>query len=253
MTTLALAATAAAEPAKPATTSTEKAEKPPAVAPEAIAALDKMGAFLREQKNFTVRVAIETDHVLDNGQMIRVGGTGEMKVRRPDHLRMDLVRDRKDRQFFYDGKTFTMNAPKLGVYAAVSAPATIEELADQLEDRFDLQLPLVDLFRWGTDESDKGAITSAVYIGPSKVGGVDADQYAFRQKGLDWQVWIQRGDQPLPLKVVLTTTDDPKRPQHEIAMTWSLDTKHEDSAFMFVPDKKSHPIALNEARNPKQD
>jgi hypothetical protein len=36
--------------------------------------------------------------------------------------------------------------------------------------------------------------------------------HVFRQAGLDWQIWIQRGDQALPRKLILTTTDDPRAP-----------------------------------------
>ena len=51
-------------------------------------------------------------------------------------------------------------------------------------------------------------------LGLSDVGGITCEHYAFRQPGLDWQVWIQLGDHPLPKKLVLTTTTDDARPQH---------------------------------------
>jgi len=253
---LALAATSGAEPAKAAapmvveaaeTAKSEEAnEKRPDKDPEAIAALEKMGAFLREQKSFTVHVTIDTDHVLENGLMVRTSGVGELRVRRPDHLRADVTSDRKERQFFFDGKKFTMNAQKLGYYATIDAPSTITELADELEDRYSVQLPMVDLFRWGTDQADTDQIKLAMKVGTSKIGGVETDQYSFRQPGLDWQIWIERGDHPLPRKLVLTTTDDPKRPEHAVTMTWNLDVKHEDSTFTFSPSKDSHQIALEE-------
>ena len=106
----------------------------PAVDPQAIAALDTMGKFLREQQSFTIRTETEHDYVLESGQKVRVPSTGELWVRRPDHLRATTHSDRKDRQFFYDGKTFTIYGHKLGFYATVGAPPTIDQLADALED-----------------------------------------------------------------------------------------------------------------------
>jgi hypothetical protein len=252
---IALAATSGAEPAKAAPTviaaaesakAEQAPEKRPAKDPEAIAALEKMGAFLREQKSFTVHVTIDTDHTLDNGLSVRTSGTGELRVRRPDHLRADISTDRKDRQFFYDGKKFTMNAQKLGYFASIDAPATIKDLADELEDRYNIELPMVDLFRWGTDEADTDEIKLAMHVGTSKIAGVETDQYAFRQPGLDWQIWIERGDHPLPRKILLTTTDDAARPTREVTIAWNLDVKHEDSTFTFVPGKDSHAIAILE-------
>jgi hypothetical protein len=71
------------------------------------------------------------------------------------------------------------------VYATVAAPATIGALADALDERYAIGLPLDDLFRWGAPHSKPQDITSAMFIGPSEVGGVTCGHYAFRQNGLD--------------------------------------------------------------------
>jgi hypothetical protein len=223
-----------------------------AIDPQAIAALQRMSAYVREQKRFTVHTTAHTDYVLDSGQKIRLSSRGDLRVRRPDRLRADVVSDRKSRQFFYDGKTFTINGPTTGYYATVAAPPTILELADLLEDRFGIQLPLVDLFRWGTDESDISDITSAIHIGTTMIDGVVTDQYAFRQAGLDWQVWIQRGDRPLPRKLLLTTTDDPARPEYSVEMKWELDTKYDDKVFTFVPTKDNARIRIAQLPPPSE-
>lgn len=218
----------------------------PVIEPAAIEAIERMGAFLRDQQSFTVRTTAETDYVLDAGQTVRIPSKGEVRVRRPDHLRATVISDRKERQFFYDGKTFTMYGPRLGFYASVAAPPTIVELADSIEARHGLVLPMVDLFRWGTKESGLDALTSAVHVGTSTLDGVVTDHYAFRQPGLDWQIWIERGERPVPRKLVLTTTDDPARPEYTVEMAWELGTRHADATFAFVPPKDSQRIALAE-------
>lgn len=223
---------------------TKATKKSPAVDPRAIAALKKMGAFLNDQQSFSVRTNTETDYVLDTGQKVQLSARGKLDVRRPDHVRAEQVSERKHRQYFYDGKTFTIFSPQTGYYATVAAPPTIRRLADLLEDRYGLELPLVDLFRWGSNEAGFERITNARYLGTTRIGGVDTDHYAFRQPGLDWQIWIERGNRPVPRKLVLTTTDDSARPEHTIEMTWNLNAKHEDAAFAFVPPKDSKKIAL---------
>jgi hypothetical protein len=219
-----------------------------AIDPVAIKALEGMGAFLRDQPTFNVQLTIETDHVLPSGQKIRVPARGELLVRRPDHLRAAIRSDRKEREFFYDGKTLVMNGPQLGYYARIPAPPTILELADTIQGRYGLELPMVDLFRWGTDEADIGQITAAAFVGTAKLDGVDTDQYAFRQPGLDWQIWIDHGDRPLPHKIVLTTTDDKTRPERSIAMRWDLHAKAEDAQFAFTPPDDSREIPLAELK-----
>lgn len=221
-------------------------KKPAPVDERAVDALRKMGAFLREQKNFTVSTATDTDFVTDTGQKVTVSAKGKIDVRRPDKLRAEYASDRKERQFFYDGKSFTIFSPKLGFYSTVTAPPTIGELADLLQTRFGLELPLVDLFRWGDPKADFSEIQRAQYVGPATIDGVATEQYTFRQKGVDWQLWIERGAKPLPRKLVLTTTDSTARPEFAIAMTWSLGAKQPDARFSFTPPKNSTQIAISE-------
>lgn len=105
-----------------------------------------------------------------------------------------------------------------------------------------MQLPLVDLFRWGTQGVDESQFSSAKYVGSTKLG--DVDEYAFRQAGLDWQIWIQCGARPLPRKLLLTTTGDPARPEHEITLDWNLGAQHSDTEFAFRPPRDSTKIAI---------
>jgi hypothetical protein len=217
------------------------------VDPEALALLTNMGAFLREQRAFAVRSRMQTDEVLESGQKILLTSTGRLDVRRPNRLRAEVKSDRKHREFFYDGKSFTIHAPRMGYYATVDAPTTIAELIEVLTDRFGIELPLVDLFYWGTDQDRLDAITSAINVGPSTIQDAQTDHLAFRQPGLDWQLWIERGARPLPRKLVLTTTDDPARPQHTVELDWDLAPKYEHDTFSFVPTRSSKRIVLTPA------
>ncbi len=236
---LVVAATASGKPARKDT-----------IEPKAIDALKTMGSFLRSQQSFSVQTSSETDYELDNGQTVRMQKQGDLHVRRPDHLRANVTSDRKARQFFYDGKTFVMYAPNMGYYTKVDAPPTLNSLADTLETQYGLQLPMVDLFRWGTEEAPLDQLTSARYIGPATIDGVQTDQYAFRQKGADWQLWIERGDKPVPRKILITTTDDPARPQHSVDMVWRLGDKQPDSTFTFNPPKTAAQIDIQPTNAP---
>jgi hypothetical protein len=64
---------------------------------------------------------------------------------------------------------------------------------------------------------------------------------------VDWQIWIQQGAEPLPRKLLVTTVDDPAKPQHEVDMTWTMNPKFDDKLFVFVPPKIALPIAIDDA------
>lgn len=83
-----------------------------------------------------------------------------------------------------------------------------------------------------------------MFVGPSQIDGVTCGHYAFRQEGLDWQVWIQFGDYPLPRKLVLTTLTDEARPQYVATFNWNLAPAFNDAAFTFVPPKGAGKVLI---------
>jgi hypothetical protein len=168
-------------------------------------------------------------------------------ARLPDRMRLEVTRPQKQRLYFYDGKNFTIFAALVNFYATVPAPDTLGKLGDDLHDKYDIELPLQDLFLWGTPGSRNGDITSAFDVGPAEIGGVTCEQYAFREEGLDWQIWIQLGDYPLPRKLVLSTMTDEARPQYSSVLNWNLAPSFDESAFTFDPPKDAQKVVIAKA------
>jgi hypothetical protein len=220
----------------------------PAVDPAAIQALQKMGEFLRNQQSFSVQARANTDGVLPSGQKVQYGSTIDMKVRRPDRMRIDMIGDRRNERIYYDGKTFTIFGDKGGYYASFPAPATLAELKDVLEKRYAIDLPLADLFYWGTDRDGVAAITAATRVGAANVDGFMTDHYAFRQKDVDWELWIEQGGRPVPRRFVITTVAEKSKPQHQMVMNWDLSPKFDDQLFTFVPPPNAHQIEFEATR-----
>jgi hypothetical protein len=241
-----------AQPAAPAAAPAQPAPTPAAgatatVNPMAIERLKEMGAYLRSLKAFTVTADVTSDLVLDSGQKIEMAQTVEMAARMPDMLTVSVQSPLKSRKFYYDGKTVTVFAEKLGYYGTFQAPATIAATVDAAASKYGIEIPLADLFLWGTDKSNVGAITEALYTGPQKVGGVLCDNFAFRQPDVDWQVCIEPGKAALPRKLVITTTDVAERPQRRSVLTWKAGSAPAASAFKFAPPKDAKRIAVKEA------
>jgi hypothetical protein len=225
----------AAEPAEP-------AENP--IEPDAMDALHRMGTYLRSLQSFSVSAKSTLDEVTDDGMKLQFGGTLAASVRRPDGLFLVVDTDRKHRRFYFDGKTLTMYAPLDGYYTTVPAPATIREMLQDASDRYGIQMPLLDLFSWGEDASSEEAVREAAIIGPSDVNGVPCDHVAIRQDDVDWQVWIEHGDHPLPRKIVITTKSEPQQPQYEATLTWNTDARFSPSTFQFTPPQGAHQIDI---------
>ena len=211
---------------------------------KAMDALAAMGKYLRSLKAFAVRADTVTDEVLTTGQKLQFAGTVDYLVQAPDRLRADVRNDRRQRVFIYDGRTVTLNSPRMQYYGTIAAPGTIAEALQVAEQKYDLDVPLADLFLWGTDKGGLEDIKEAAFIGPASIGGKACDHYAFREDDVDWQVWIRQGNQPLPCKIVITTTAEPSQPQYAAVLAWNLAPKIDKSSFTFSPPKGARKIAI---------
>jgi len=214
--------------------------------PDAMEALNRMGAYLRTLKAYRILSDTVRDEVLQDGQVVTFAGTTDLLVERPSRMRADITSDRKSRMFFYDGRTFTLYARRMGYYATVPAPATLRQLSNTIEEKYGIELPLVDLILWGTDESTVSQVRAARDLGPSTIDGTSCEHYAFRQEGLDWQLWLQMGPNPLPRKLVLTTLTDEARPRYTAVFRWDLAPAYNAEAFTFVPPEDAKKIVLTE-------
>lgn len=207
----------------------------PDIDPKAMAALEKMGAYLRTLNAFRVKAVITDEEVLDDGQKILYSSTADIVAKKPNRLRAAALSERRERLLFYDGKTLTVYAPRVGYYASIAAPPTTAQLAKALDDQYDISLPLEDLFLWGSAGWSSSAILGVMDVGPSAVEGTTCEQYALRQKDIDWQIWVQQGDFPLPRRLVITTRTDEARPQHTAVYTWDLAPSFNEASFTFQP------------------
>lgn len=216
----------------------------PAVDTSAVNALRRMGAYLRSLQRFSVFGRTLRDEVQRDGQRVETEGTLKYYVRTPDRFRGDINTDRKQRQIIYDGKTLTVYAPRMKYYASVPAPSTIGATLDTARARYNIDFPIADLFLWGTPRDGTKDLISAEHVGSAHVGATDTDQYAFRQRGVDWQLWIARGQAPVPVKIVITTTSEPAQPRYAANLTWDFSPSINDAMFAFVPPRDVSRITL---------
>lgn len=211
--------------------------------PDALAALNKMGEALRALNAFTLTADVTTEQVLDNGQKLQYSGDLKIEAQRPNGFKIQMALDHREREIYYDGKSITLFAPKVGYYASVPAPPTIGATIATIQDKYGVEIPLADLFQLGVDPALTARIQSGFDVGPATVGGVACEHYAFRQAAADWQVWIRTDGPALPCKMVITTTQDEAQPQYTAVMTWDAKAPAQ-AAYTFNPPANTHRITV---------
>lgn len=74
--------------------------------------------------------------MLDSGGKVQYSAYQKVWVQKPNRLRSDYVGDLRTTRFYYDGKSFTLYAPNLNYYSTKAAPATLDAVLDQVEDKY---------------------------------------------------------------------------------------------------------------------
>ncbi|VVE61724.1 hypothetical protein PCA31118_00699 [Pandoraea captiosa] len=213
-----------------------------AVDPEAVQALQTMGAYLQSLKRFQVTTDVTGERVLSDGQKLQHNARAVLDIDRPYHIRAVMTSARSEREIVYNGKAATLYSPAQKYYATVPYTGTLSQLVDELRSRYGVDLPLADLFVWGTPQAQTQQFESAMYAGQDYIGNDLCDHYAYRQAGIDWQIWIAGSGKPLPRKIVVTRTDDEARPQSVSILTWRPDASFKASTFDFRPPEGAKKI-----------
>ena len=214
------------------------------VDPRAVEALKKMSAYLKTLNSFRLVSEGSLDVITVDDQKVQLDMVTTYQAAKPGSLRVDWVSDQKNRQFYYDGKHFTLVAPTLGYYATVDAPPTMREFLDALYERTGVELPLADLFRWADEDhvDDIALLTSAFSVGTATLDGAATDHWAYRSDDYDFEIWMEQGDRPLPRKVVIIDRTDPTLPAFTARLTWQTNPTLDPAAFTYVPTGNAVPI-----------
>ena len=215
-----------------------------AVDPASIQALKDLGAHLQTIKRFKVSNELTGERVLADGQKLQHSAAADIDVHRPNMLRAKMVSPRAVREIFYDGKMVTISIPAQKAYSTVEFTGNLGELVTKLEEGYGVEIPMADMFLWGTPAAPLDKIESAMNAGQDFIGNDLCDHYAFRQGNMDWQIWITTGAKPLPRKLVITNRSDEARPQSVQYFDWNLKPTFKDSIFKFTPPKGATTVEL---------
>ena len=230
---------AAIAAALPITTFAQSSE----IEPEAIQLLKRMTDYVAGLKQFRATADTTIEAVMPSGQKLQFGNRVVVTVQRPNKMRAERVGELVNQTFYYDGKTLSMNLPDQKYHATVEAPPTLEAMLDFARDKLDIVAPGSDIIYKNAFERFNEALTSAFVVGKAVVDGVRCDQIAFRNPEVDWQIWIQEGDQPLPRKFIVTSKRMPQSPQFVVVLS-KLDVAPNitDDTFKFVQPEGSQRI-----------
>ena len=196
--------------------------------------MKQMSAFLARTRTFTLEAEETFDAEFARAYRIQLTNLRTLTVERPSRFAATAVGDTAHRASWYDGKTLTVLSQKHNAYAVLEMPGTIDAVLDTLAADYEVFLPLSDLLYGDPYPTMMADVLYGKYLGVHQAAGVPCHHLSFGQDGVEWQIWIDSGAQPLPRKLAIAYWEQAGVPQYQaVFRRWTLDPKVTADQFAF--------------------
>jgi hypothetical protein len=209
-----------------------------AIEPQAMATLQKMAQYLGNAQRFTVNIRDGYDVEQDSGQKIEFGETRKITLSRPDRLRIDVERSIGQKgSIFFDGKFIAIHLTNDNTYAITSREGSVDQAIKYTVGELGVRMPLAVMLLSTLPAELQKRVVEADYVDSTKIMDVLCDHIAARTaEGVDFQVWVAQGEQPLPKRIVITYIEAEGQPQFWAELSdWNLSPSIPDAFFTFTP------------------
>jgi len=212
--------------------------------PKAEAILRAMIANLQSVNAFSVTEASLVDRVFPNGQKVAFFHKTTIKAERPDKLRAEAAGDDVSGLWLVNGPSLTLYDARTKAYVALDVPPRLEQALAQALAKLRLVGPMVDFLADDPYKSIMDGVLEAVYVGQSEVGGKACHHLAFRQLTRDFELWIDAGKTPWPLRLAVTDKTLHGDPRTLVEYTdWKPVSGFSAKTFTWTPPKDATRVA----------
>ena len=215
------------------------AAEEPVLTEDAAEIMARMTDFISAAPAFSFVSDTGREVLQKNGHMLEFGSQLTLAIQRPSKAIGRFESRNGDMSItVLDGETLSVYVAIDDIYAydATRQPGDIDASLGFLAKQIGVPRQLRDFFSKDLTASLGSAVRSGYYVGQSMISGVMCDHLALRGEKEDVQVWIARGDEPVPRRIVITYRQLEGQPQFWAQITeWNLSPELSDTTFTFSP------------------
>ena len=217
----------------------------PAISEDANSAIARMGATLRS-KEFSFQVRTIRVYADNNGELLHIGHSFKVTVRRPDRLLVDGTGDDGPRKLIYDGKAAVVVLEDGKKYVSLPVPDTIDGMMQVVIGHFGVDFPLADFLTEAPDKAFLTGVTAGREVGSATIDGVPCRHLVFSQPpGIELELWLEANDQSLPRRLIVTYRSLPGEPNFVAEFSdWNFTAHPPDAEFRFEPPEGAEELQL---------
>ena len=202
--------------------------------PRADEVMRAMAALLANSKAFAFEAEERFDEIPSGQPRMLLTNVRRVGVQRPNKVVADTDGDTLRRSVWFDGQTFSVFDRTQNVYARIPMPGSIDTALDTLSDKYGVTVPLADLLYNDPYTVLTEDVTYSRYLGLHLAAGVLCHHLVFSQPTIEWQIWIDAGDQPLVRQLAISYVREPGEPQYVATLSkWRLLAALPDDLFRF--------------------
>jgi hypothetical protein len=215
---------------------------------DAIKILKSATDYMAAQKTISASFDSDIEVITPDLQKIQFASSGQIKLSRPDKLKIRRTGGYADVELTYDGKTLTIYGNNAKAYVQADEPGTVDHIIDVIQSAAGAAMPGTDLLLTNAFDELIADVHEAKHIGQGVVDGVECEHLAFRGTDTDWQIWIESGARPIPRKYVITSKALAGAPQYTLRIKdWNTDAIADANAFVFKPPADTAKASLDPA------
>lgn len=218
--------------------------------PEADAILKSMSSYLGGLTSFSVKADVDNEIITTSGEKMQFSSSGSIVIKRPDRFFIKRQGMIADVELTFNGKALSFYGKRLNIYSILEGTGTIDDAFYAYEYETGLNAPGADILMADPYAILTPQVLGSSYLGIAYVNGTACHHLFFRQAEVDWQIWVQVGDSPLPLKYSITSKWVTSAPQFSIRFfDWNIQPNIPIDQFDFKVPKgavKKETIMVNE-------
>jgi hypothetical protein len=206
----------------------------PVVDQYALDRLKQMSDKLIASKAFSYhsRSAIELQS--EAGQFVTFINEAEVALQRPDKLYANVSGDSVNIQLYFDGTRVSAIDRHKNIYAVSTPLANIDEMLNFIMTKAHISFPSADIMYSDPYAVMTKNLTDATVVGDSMVNGVLTEHFTYREPAIDWEIWIAKGESPLPMRLAMTYKQAEGHPGFLVEFAdWKLNPKLKAKTFEF--------------------
>jgi hypothetical protein len=209
-----------------------------------------MSDYMAQQTAISFDYDSSLEFVTKDRQKLMLTSSGAVDLKRPDKIRATRNGGFASVAINFDSKTLTVLHREANLYAQVDVPGSLDHLIDELRDRFHRPVPGADLLTSNVYDQLMPAVVNIKDLGSGVIGGAECDHFAFRNKDVDWQMWIAQGDRPYPCRYVITASKVDQAPQYSVQISnWKTGSEAATTDFTFANTTNAKKIDLKDVGN----